>query len=126
MKAINCAVSVDLTGQIGAESVGPRILSGAGGQTAFAMGAGLSKGGRCITVMPSTASGGSISRIVPILEAGTIVTVPRIAADTIVTEYGIAKLKGLTQRQRALELIGIAHPDHRSELKKQAQSLYWP
>jgi len=126
MKTINSAVSVDLTGQIAAESVGPRILSGAGGQTSFAMGAGLSRGGRSITVMPATASGGSISRIVPILEAGTIVTVPRIAADTIITEFGIAKLKGLTQRQRALELIGIAHPDHRSELKKQAQSLYWP
>jgi 4-hydroxybutyrate CoA-transferase len=126
MKAINSAVSVDLTGQIAAESVGPRILSGAGGQTTFAMGAGLSKGGRSITVLPSTAAGGTISRIVPLLEAGTIVTVPRIAADTIVTEYGIAKLKGLTQRQRALALIAIAHPDHRAELKKQAEKLYWP
>jgi 4-hydroxybutyrate CoA-transferase len=126
MKAINSAVSVDLTGQIAAESVGPRILSGAGGQTTFAMGAGLSKGGRSITVLPSTASAGAISRIVPLLEAGTIVTVPRIAADTIVTEFGIAKLKGLTQRQRALALIGIAHPDHRAELKKKAEELYWP
>ncbi len=53
-------------------------------------------------------------------------TVPRIAADTIITEYGIAKLKGLTQRQRALALIGIAHPDHRAELKKKAEELYWP
>jgi 4-hydroxybutyrate CoA-transferase len=126
MKAINSAVSVDLTGQIAAESVGPRILSGAGGQTTFAMGAGLSKGGRSITVLPSTASGGSVSRIVPLLEAGTVVTVPRIAADTIITEYGIAKLKGLTQRQRALALIAIAHPDHRAELKKKAEELYWP
>jgi 4-hydroxybutyrate CoA-transferase len=126
MKAINAAVSVDLTGQVAAESVGPRILSGAGGQTSFAMGAGLSNGGRSITVLPATASGGSVSRIVPMLEAGTIVTVPRIAADTIVTEFGIARLKGLTQRQRALELIGIAHPDHRAELKKKAEELYWP
>jgi 4-hydroxybutyrate CoA-transferase len=117
---------VDVTGQIAAESVGPRILSGAGGQTTFAIGAGLSRGGRSITVLPSTASGGAVSRIVPLLDAGTIVTVPRIAADTIITEYGIAKLKGLTQRQRALELIGIAHPDHRAELKKKAEELYWP
>jgi 4-hydroxybutyrate CoA-transferase len=126
MKTINSAVSVDLTGQIAAESVGPRILSGAGGQTTFAIGAGLSKGGRSITVLPSTASGGSLSRIVPLLDAGTVITVPRIAADTIITEYGIAKLKGLTVRQRALELIGIAHPDHRAELKKKAEELYWP
>jgi 4-hydroxybutyrate CoA-transferase len=126
LKAINAAVAVDLTGQIAAESIGPRVLSGSGGQTTFAMGAGLSKGGRSITVLPATASEGKISRIVPMLEAGTIVTVPRIVADTIVTEYGIARLKGLTQRQRALTLIGIAHPDHRAELKKQAEALYWP
>ncbi|HSW57721.1 MAG TPA: acetyl-CoA hydrolase/transferase C-terminal domain-containing protein [Dehalococcoidales bacterium] len=126
MKAINAAVAVDLTGQVGAESVGPRIMSGAGGQTTFALAAGLSRGGRSITVLPSTASNGTLSRIVPMLETGTIVTVPRIIADTIVTEYGIARLKGLTQRQRALELISIAHPDHRAELKKQAEGLYWP
>ena len=126
MKAINSAVSVDLTGQIAAESVGPRVLSGAGGQTTFAMGAGLSRGGRSITVLPSTASNGTLSRIVPLLDAGTIITVPRIASDTIITEYGVARLKGLTQRQRADALIAIAHPDHRAELKKKANELYWP
>jgi 4-hydroxybutyrate CoA-transferase len=126
MKCINSAVSVDLTGQVAAESVGPRILSGAGGQTTFAIGAGLSRGGRSITVLPSTASNGTLSRIVPMLDAGTIVTVPRIAADTIITEFGIARLKGLTQRQRALELIGIAHPDHRAELEAKVKELYWP
>jgi 4-hydroxybutyrate CoA-transferase len=126
MKAINAAVAIDLTGQIGAESIGPRVLSGAGGQTTFAMGAGLAKGGRSITVLPSTASGGKVSRIVPLLETGTIVTVPRIASDTIITEYGVAKLKGLTVRQRAMALIDIAHPDHRAELKKKAMELYWP
>ena len=62
-------------------------------------------------------SGGKLSRIVPRLDSGTLVTVPRIAADTIISEYGIAKLKGLTQRQRANALIPIAHPDHRAELK---------
>jgi 4-hydroxybutyrate CoA-transferase len=126
MKAINAAVAVDLTGQIGAESIGPRVLSGSGGQTTFAMGAGLSKGGRSITVIPSTASNGTVSRIVPMLDAGTIITVPRIVSDTIITEFGIARLKGMTQRQRAMALIGIAHPDHRAELKKKAEELYWP
>jgi 4-hydroxybutyrate CoA-transferase len=126
MVAINSAVEVDLTGQIGAEAIGTRLLSGAGGQTAFAIGSNLSKGGRCITVMPSTAGDGKISRIKPILDPGTIVTVPRIMADYIITEYGIARMKGKTQRQRALDLIGIAHPDFRAELKKEAEKLYWP
>jgi 4-hydroxybutyrate CoA-transferase len=115
-----------LTGQIGAESIGARLLSGAGGQTAFAIGANLSKGGRNITVLPSTAANGTISRIKPILDPGTVVTVPRIMADYIITEYGIARLKGKTQRQRAMEMISIAHPDFREELKKEAEKLYWP
>jgi 4-hydroxybutyrate CoA-transferase len=126
MVAINSAVEVDLTGQIGAESIGSRLLSGAGGQTAFAIGANLSKGGRNITVLPSTASNGTISRIKPVLDPGTIVTVPRIMADYIITEFGIARMKGKTQRQRAMEMISIAHPDFRGELKKEADKLYWP
>lgn len=126
MVAINSAVEVDLTGQIGAESIGTRLLSGAGGQTAFAIGANLAKGGRNITVMPSTASNSTISRIKPVLDPGTIVTVPRIMADYIITEYGIARMKGKTQRQRAMEMISIAHPDFREELKKAADKLYWP
>jgi len=124
--AINSAISVDLTGQIAAESVGPVMTSGSGGQISFAIGAYLSKGGRSIVALPSTARGGSISRIVPLLEQGTIVSVPRTLADTVVSEYGIAHLKGKTQRERALELIAIAHPDFRSELKKEADRLYWP
>ena len=76
--------------------------------------------------MPSTAGDGKISRIKPILDPGTIVTVPRIMADYIITEYGIARMKGKTQRQRAMDLIGIAHPDFRAELKKEAEKLYWP
>ena len=125
MVAINSSVAVDLTGQIASESVGPTMVSGTGGQLAFAIGANLSKGGRNIIVLPSTAKGGSISRIVPQLESGTIVTVPRTLADIVVTEYGIAKLKGKTQRQRAEELIAIAHPDFRSELRQQATKLFW-
>jgi 4-hydroxybutyrate CoA-transferase len=125
MVSINSAIAVDLTGQIAAESIGPMMVSGSGGQLAFAIGAALSRGGRNIVVLPSTAKGGSASRIVPLLEPGTIVTVPRTLADIVVTEYGIARLKGKTQRQRAQELIAIAHPDFRAELSKEAARLYW-
>ncbi|MFH0768095.1 MAG: acetyl-CoA hydrolase/transferase C-terminal domain-containing protein [Chloroflexota bacterium] len=126
MVAINGALSIDLTGQIAAESIGPRMWSGSGGQPEFAIGAMLSKGGRSITMLPSTTNNGKISRIVPFLEPGTIVTIPRNFADYIVTEYGIASLLEKSQRERALELIAIAHPDFREELKKQAQKLFWP
>jgi 4-hydroxybutyrate CoA-transferase len=125
MVAINNALAVDLTGQIAAESLGPRMFSGSGGLLAFAIGASLSRGGRFIVVLPSTAKGGTISRIVPWLEPGTVVTVPRTLADIVVTEYGIARLKGKTQRQRAQELIAIAHPDFRAELRREAERLYW-
>jgi 4-hydroxybutyrate CoA-transferase len=128
MVAINSAVSIDFAGQIAAESIGPRVISGAGGQTSFAIGAFLSNGGRSITALTSTAGSGEkrISRITPMLAEGTIVTVPRTISDYVITEYGIAHIKGKTQRQRALELIGIAHPDFRAELKKEAERLYWP
>ncbi|RLC93748.1 MAG: 4-hydroxybutyrate CoA-transferase [Chloroflexi bacterium] len=126
MVAINSAIAVDLTGQIAAESVGPVMTSGSGGQLSFAIGAYLSKGGRSIVAIPSTAREGSLSRIVPMLEPGTVVSTPRTLADIVVTEHGIARLKGKTQRERALELIGVAHPDFRAELKKEAERLYWP
>ena len=126
MVAINSAVAVDLTGQIAAESVGPRMTSGTGGQLAFAVGANLSKGGRNIIALPSTARNGSASRIVPQLQPGTVITTPRTLADIIVTEYGIAKLRGKTQRQRVEELISIAHPDFREALRKEARKLFWP
>ena len=128
MVAINSAVSVDFAGQIAAESIGPRVISGAGGQTSFAIGAFLSNGGRSITALTSTAGSGEkrISRITPMLAEGTIVTVPRTISDYVITEYGIAHIKGKTQRERTNELIGIAHPDFRAELKKEAEKLYWP
>jgi 4-hydroxybutyrate CoA-transferase len=128
MTAINSAVSVDFAGQIAAESIGPRVISGAGGQTSFAIGSFLSKGGRSITVMPSTVGSGEkrFSRITPLLAQGTIVTVPRTISDYVITEFGIAHIKGKTQRQRALDLINIAHPDFREGLKKEAEKLYWP
>ncbi|MBI4296867.1 MAG: hypothetical protein HY667_07100 [Chloroflexi bacterium] len=129
MVAINQALMVDLSGQIDAESIGYRIMSGAGGQTAFAYGALLSKGGRGVTVLPSTARGKDgklISRIVPSFEPGTAVTVTRNCVDHVVTEYGIARLRGKSLRKRAEELIAVAHPDFREELMTQAKRLYWP
>ena len=126
MVAVNSAIMVDLTGQIASESAGSRMTSGTGGQLAFAIGSNLSKGGRNIIALPSTARDGSVSRIVPQLQPGTVVTTPRTLADIIITEHGIAKLKGKTQRQRAEELISITHPDFREELRKEAHKLFWP
>ncbi|MEK7847585.1 MAG: acetyl-CoA hydrolase/transferase C-terminal domain-containing protein, partial [Chloroflexota bacterium] len=126
MVAINNTLMVDITGQICSEGLGHRILAVAGGQIVFVYGAWLSRGGRSIIVMPSTAQGGQVSRIVSGLPPGTPVTLQRNLADYIVTEYGIAQLKGKTVRQRANELIAIAHPNFRGELKKAAQRLFWP
>jgi 4-hydroxybutyrate CoA-transferase len=126
MVAINAAISVDLTGQINGESLGSIPFSGTGGQLAFATGAQLSKGGHFITALPSTAQKGKASRIVPMHESGTVVTVPRTLADIVVTEYGVARLRGKTQRERAEALIAIAHPDFRAELRKEANRLFWP
>jgi 4-hydroxybutyrate CoA-transferase len=126
MLAINNALSVDLTGQIASESLAFRLVGSSGGQTAFAIGALLSKGGHSITVLPSTAANGTVSRIVVAHPAGTAITVPRNCADIVVTEYGIASLRGRSLRRRAEELIEIAHPAFRSELRKEARKLYWP
>lgn len=120
MLAINNAMSVDLTGQIAAETIGPDLWSGPGGQLEFVIGAMLSKGGRSVTVLPSTARDGELSRITLRHEPGTVVTVPRQFADFVVTEYGIARLYGKSDRERADELISIAHPDHRAELRRRA------
>jgi 4-hydroxybutyrate CoA-transferase len=127
MVAINNALSVDLTGQINAEVIfGAVLINGPGGQPDSHMGALLSKGGRAITVMRSTVMGGTVSTIVPHFESGTVVTVGRQYADYIVTEYGIAKLMNKNFRERANELISVAHPDFRAELGKEAQQLFWP
>lgn len=124
--AINNALAVDFTGQIAASTIGPRVYSGTGGQLSFAIGAYMSRGGRYVVVLPSTARGGAVSRITPQFEAGQIVTVPRDLADIVVTEYGIARLLNRSVRERAESLIAIAHPDHRAELRKAAQALFWP
>lgn len=124
--AINNALLVDLTGQVASETIGPRVWTGVGGQTAFAIAANFSRGGRSITVLPSShlLDGQRVSRIVPVLPEGTVVTVPRTFVDYVVTEHGIARLRGKTVRERIGELISIAHPDFRGELKKEAQRLY--
>jgi 4-hydroxybutyrate CoA-transferase len=123
MVALNNCLMVDLTGQIVADSLGRRIMSAAGGQIAFVVGATLSKGGRAITVLPATAVGGSVSRIVSTLPLGTAVTIQRNLADHIVTEFGVARLRGKSVKQRVEELINIAHPDFRSELRKEAKKI---
>ena len=106
--AMNNALSIDFSGQINAETIGDRQWNGTGGQPELHMGAVMSRGGRAITILRSTAAGGSVSRIVPQHPEGAAVTVPRTFADTIVTEYGIAQLLGKTIRERARELIAVA------------------
>ena len=124
MVAVNNALAVDLTGQIVAGQMGAEIWSGTGGQLAFAMGAVLSPGGRSVTVLPSTALGGARSRIVACHPEGQVVTVPRDLADIVVTEHGVAHLLNKSQRERAEALIAIAHPDMRSELRREASRRY--
>ncbi len=126
--AINAAAMVDLSGQISAERVGYRIVGGAGGQMPFVIGAWISKGGRVVHVLPSTiqTSEGLRSRIVTDFPIGTWVTQHRQAVQYVVTEYGIATLVGKTFRQRAEELVSVAHPDFRAELNKEAHKRLWP
>jgi len=120
MKTINNALLIDFNGQYTAEGIGYSTISGTGGHLCFVMGAHYSPGGEAITVMKSASrrpDGSLVSSILPQLPPGTPVTVPRIYAQTIVTEYGIAKLKYKSVRERAEELISIAHPDLRGELR---------
>lgn len=127
MVSINSALSIDLTGQITAETVfGGRLVAGTGGQPELHIGAVSAKGGMGITCLRSTAMGGVVSCIVTQHDTGAAITVPRGFADYVVTEYGVASLMGRTFRQRAEELISVAHPDFRSELRKEAQKLFYP
>ncbi len=124
--ACNNAILVDLTGQIASETIGTRIWSGVGGQTAFMIAAQYSNGGRSISVVPSShiVNGERVSNILPVLPEGTVVTVPRTFVDYVVTENGIATLRGKTIRERIGELIAVAHPDFKSELKREATRRY--
>jgi len=125
MVSINSAIEVDLTGQVAADSIGPRFYSGVGGQVDFVRGASRAKGGKPIIALPSTAKGGTISRIVPMLKPGAGVTTTRNDVHYIVTEHGVAELYGKTIRERAKALIAIAAPELRDELTRQAKELHF-
>lgn len=114
--SVNAALEIDFWGQVCAESIGTRHISGTGGQVDYVRGARLSKGGKSFIAFPSTAKGGTVSRIKPMLTQGAIVTTGKNDVDYIVTEYGIAALRGRTLSERAKALIRIAHPDFRDEL----------
>ncbi len=116
MIAINSAIEVDLSGQVVADSIGHRLYSGVGGQMDFIRGAALAAEGRAIIALPSTAAGGTVSRITATLQDGAGVVTTRAHARIIVTEWGVADLYGRSLRERAVALISIAHPDHRDEL----------
>lgn len=114
--AINSALEIDLTGQATAESIGKIFYSGIGGQADFMRGAVLSRNGKTILAIQSTAEDGTVSRIVPFLKEGAGVTLNRGDVHYVVTEYGIAYLHGKNIRERAMELISIAHPKFRPQL----------
>jgi len=125
MTSINSAIAVDLIGQVSSEDrYGGMMVNGTGGQPDNHMGAALCPTGRAIIVLRATALGGAVSKIVPKHEAGTLITIPRYLADTVITEFGIARLLDKNHRQRAQELIRIAHPDFREELTKEARALW--
>ena len=116
MVSVNSCMQVDLQGQVCSEAMGLKQFSGIGGQIDFIRGAAFSKGGRAILAFPATAKGGTISKIVPFLTEGAPVTTSRTDVDYIVTEYGIAKMKGRNLRERARQLINVAAPQFRDDL----------
>lgn len=122
--SINAALQIDLTGQINAESIGTRQISGTGGHLDFCYGALKAPGGKSIIAVESTASSEKYSRIVPFFDPGTAVTTPRTMVDYVVTEHGYVQLKGKTLRERASALISIAHPKFRDELNHHARKMW--
>jgi len=122
--AINATLQIDLLGQCGSESLGHAPYSGTGGQTDFVRAANRSRGGKAFIVLPSTAKGDTISRIVPSLSPGTHVSTSKNDVNYVVTEYGVAQLRGKSAKQRAGELIAIAHPNFRGELTERARQLH--
>jgi acetyl-CoA hydrolase len=121
MVAINSAISVDLTGQVCADSIGTEIYSGFGGQVDFIRGAARAENGRPVIALPSTAKGGALSRIVDVLAPGSGVVTSRADVHYVVTEHGVASLHGQSLRDRARQLIGIADPRFRDELHEAAR-----
>ena len=121
--AINATLQIDLLGQCGSESLGHSPFSGTGGQSDFVRAANRSRGGKAFIVLPSTAKDDTISRIAPVLSPGTHVSTSKNDINYVVTEYGVAQLRGKSAGQRARELIGIAHPNFRAELTAQAKHM---
>lgn len=124
MISINSCLEVDLTGQVASESIGLKQYSGTGGQVDYVRGTRLSKGGKSIIAMPSTAAKGKVSRIVPFLQQGATVTTSRNDVDYIATEYGIAHLRGKTLYERAKALTAIAHPSFWEEIEKETKKRF--
>jgi acyl-CoA hydrolase len=120
LHAINATLQIDLLGQCGSESLGYTPYSGTGGQADFVRGANRSNGGKAFIVLPSTAKDDTISRIVPVLSPGTFVTTSKNDVNYVVTEFGVAQLRGKSAKQRAEALIAIAHPNFRAELRAEA------
>jgi acyl-CoA hydrolase/ribosomal protein S18 acetylase RimI-like enzyme len=125
MVSINTALAVDLTGQVAADTLDGAFYSGIGGQMDFVRGAARSREGRSLIVLPSMARDGTVSRIQAVLPEGSAVVTSRGDVRYVVTEYGVADLWGKSVRERALALIAIAHPDHRSELMAAAKRRHW-
>jgi len=123
MVAINSAIEVDLTGQVCADSIGPQMYSGVGGQMDFIRGASLSPGGKAIIALPSTTKKG-LSRIVPFLKQGAGVVTTRAHIHYVITENGVADLYGKTLKQRAAELVRIAHPNHQESIEREYYELF--
>jgi acyl-CoA hydrolase len=123
LHAINATMQIDFMGQCGSESLGASPYSGTGGQADFVRAANRSNGGKAFIVLPSTAKDDTISRIVPTLSVGTHVTTSKNDINYVVTEFGVAQLRGKTAKQRTEALIGIAHPDFRSELREAAKKM---
>lgn len=122
--SINSALQIDLGGQVVADSIGNQIYSGVGGQVDFVLGAHFSERGKSIIAMPSTAADGKLSRLVSTLTPGAGVVTTRANVDYIITEYGIAQLRGRSLNERAKDLIAIAHPDFRESLAREARDIY--
>jgi len=123
LMAINATLQIDLLGQCGSESLGPSPYSGTGGQVDFVRAANRSRGGKAFIVLPATAKDDTISRIVPTLTPGTHQTTGKNDINYVVSEFGVAQLRGKSGKQRALEMISIAHPDFRAELREAAKRI---
>ncbi len=124
MISVNSILEVDLLGQCNAEAIHGYQFSGTGGQLDFVRGAFNARGGKSILAFYSTAKGGTVSRVVSRLGAEAVITTPRMDTHYLVSEHGVVNLKGKSTRDRALEIIGIAHPQFRDDLIREAERMY--